>query len=105
MFKCGARCAAMREGRQPHSSPPVVGGEWIARRAPGLANGRGGEGASAVSARTMRSVRDGNIHSLGGDCGYDGAVNRTVVVATSAATEALTKVYGQTALVKELTGR
>jgi len=28
-----------------------------------------------------------------------------VVVATSAAAEALTKVYGQTALVKELTGR
>ena len=37
--------------------------------------------------------------------GYDGSINRTVVVATSAATEALSKVYGQTALVKELTGK
>ncbi len=48
---------------------------------------------------------DGNIHSLGGAFGYDGAINRTVVVATSAATEALDKVYGRTALVKELTGK
>jgi hypothetical protein len=48
---------------------------------------------------------DGNIHSLGGAYGYDGTMNRTVVVATSAITEALTKVYGRTALVAELTGK
>ena len=34
-----------------------------------------------------------------------GTINRTVVVATSAATEALEKVYGRTALVKELTAK
>jgi hypothetical protein len=36
---------------------------------------------------------------------YDGAVNRTVAVATSAAAEALRTVYGQDALLRELTGR
>jgi len=46
---------------------------------------------------------DGNIHSLGGNYGYDGSINRTVVVSSAAATEALDKVYGQAALVKELT--
>jgi hypothetical protein len=48
-------------------------------------------------------VFDGNIHSLGGNYGYDGAINRTVAVSTAAVTEALTKVYGQTGLVRELT--
>ena len=48
---------------------------------------------------------DGDIHSPGQARGHDGAINRTAVVATSAATEALSKVYGPTALVKELTGK
>jgi hypothetical protein len=45
---------------------------------------------------------DGNIHSLGGNYGYDGTMNRTVVVSSAAVTEALRKVYGQSALLKEL---
>jgi hypothetical protein len=48
-------------------------------------------------------VFDGNIHSLGGDYGYDGTVNRAVAVSAAAITEALQKVYGQQRLVDELT--
>ena len=48
---------------------------------------------------------DGNIHSLGGNYGYDGGANRTVVVSTAAITQALDKVYGQQALLKELRAR
>ena len=37
--------------------------------------------------------------------GYDPRVNRSVAVTTAAITEALEKAYGQTRLVKELTGK
>ena len=49
-------------------------------------------------------VFDGNIESLGGDYGYDGTVNRTVSVDSSALLEAMDKVYGAGRLVKEITG-
>ncbi|CAN5876343.1 hypothetical protein BH11PSE1_BH11PSE1_17450 [soil metagenome] len=67
----------------------------------------GNSGSPVVNAKAeiLGAAFDGNIHSLGGDYGYDGSINRTVVVATSAATEALEKVYGQTALVRELTAK
>ena len=67
----------------------------------------GNSGSPVINAKgeVLGAAFDGNIHSLGGNYGYDGAVNRTVVVSTAAATEALEKVYGQTALVKELTAR
>lgn len=67
----------------------------------------GNSGSPVVNAKgeVLGAAFDGNIHSLGGAFGYDGSINRTVVVATSAATEALAKVYGRTALVKELTGK
>ena len=67
----------------------------------------GNSGSPVVNAKAeiLGAAFDGNIHSLFGDYGYDRAINRTVVVATSAATEALEKVYGQTALVKELTNK
>ncbi|TMM48704.1 S46 family peptidase [Qipengyuania marisflavi] len=45
---------------------------------------------------------DGNIHSLGGNYGYDGKLNRTVVVSTDAVQEALENIYPAPALVKEL---
>ena len=65
----------------------------------------GNSGSPVVNAtgEVLGAVFDGNIHSLGGNYGYDGAINRTVVVSTAAATEALAKVYGQEALVRELT--
>jgi hypothetical protein len=48
-------------------------------------------------------IFDGNIHSLGGDYGYDPALNRAVAVDSAALLEALDKVYGATRIVKELT--
>jgi hypothetical protein len=67
----------------------------------------GNSGSPVVNAKgeILGAAFDGNIHSLGGDYGYDGTINRTVVVSTAAATEALQTVYGRAALVRELTGR
>jgi hypothetical protein len=67
----------------------------------------GNSGSPVVNAKgeVLGAAFDGNIHSLGGDYGYDGTINRTVVAATSAATEALEKVYGQTGLLDELLDR
>ena len=48
---------------------------------------------------------DGNIHSLGGNFGFDESVNRSVIVSTAAITEALDKIYGEKALVAELTAQ
>ncbi|MEW6018006.1 MAG: S46 family peptidase [Pseudomonadota bacterium] len=64
----------------------------------------GNSGSPVVNARgeVLGAAFDGNIHSLGGDYGYDGAINRTVVVSTAAATEALRKIYGREALLAEL---
>ncbi len=45
---------------------------------------------------------DGNIHSLGGNYGYDGTLNRTVAVSTAAVEEALKSIYPAPALLAEL---
>ena len=47
----------------------------------------------------------GNIHSLGGNFGYDGALNRTVAVSTAAIQEGLEKIWPAPALVAELAGK
>ena len=67
----------------------------------------GNSGSPLINAKgeVIGAAFDGNIHSLGGDYGYDGATNRTVSVSTAAVTEALSKVYGQDNLVRELTGK
>jgi len=67
----------------------------------------GNSGSPVVNSQgeVLGAAFDGNIHSLGGDYGYDGTINRTVVAATSAATEALEKVYGLTGLLDELLDR
>ena len=67
----------------------------------------GNSGSPVISAKAeiLGAAFDGNIHSLGGDYGYDGSINRTVVVSTAATTEALRKVYGAEMLVKELTAK
>jgi len=49
-------------------------------------------------------IFDGNIHSLGGDYGYDPVLNRAVAVDSAALLEAMDKVYGAGRIVKELTG-
>jgi hypothetical protein len=51
------------------------------------------------------AVFDGNIHSLGGDYIYDGRLNRTVSVASTAIEEALIDVYGADRVVAELRSR
>ncbi len=64
----------------------------------------GNSGSPVVDARgeVIGTAFDGNIHSLGGSFGYDGSVNRTVVVSTAAVTEALREVYNQPRLLREL---
>lgn len=52
--------------------------------------------------RVLGAVFDGNIHSLAGDYYYDGALNRSVTVASTAIRGALIDVYGMRALVVEL---
>ena len=66
----------------------------------------GNSGSPLINAKgeVIGAIFDGNIHSLGGDYGYDGTINRSVAVSTAAITEALRKVYGADGLAAELTG-
>jgi hypothetical protein len=66
----------------------------------------GNSGSPLVNAQgeVIGAIFDGNIHSLGGDYGYDPAINRSVAVSTAAISEALRKVYGDDALATELAG-
>ena len=68
-----------------------------------IIGGNSGSPLIDAKAEVIGAVFDGNIHSLGGDYGYDGAINRAVTVSTAAITEALRKVYGASALADELT--
>ncbi|RIV81359.1 S46 family peptidase [Aurantiacibacter xanthus] len=68
----------------------------------------GGNSGSPVIDRdggVIGAAFDGNIHSLGGNYGYDGTLNRTVVVSTAAIQEALETIYPAPALVAELAAR
>ncbi len=68
----------------------------------------GGNSGSPVIDRNggvIGAAFDGNIHSLGGNYGYDGTLNRTVVVSTAAVQEALEAIYPAPALVKELAAK
>jgi hypothetical protein len=67
----------------------------------------GNSGSPLINAKgeVIGAVFDGNIHSLGGNYGYDPALNRSVSVSTAAVSEALRKVYGAEALADELAGR
>ncbi len=67
----------------------------------------GGNSGSPVIARdgsVLGAAFDGNVHSLGGNFGYDGRMNRTVTVSTQAIQEALVDIYPAPALVAELNG-
>lgn len=66
----------------------------------------GNSGSPLINAKgeVIGAVFDGNIHSLGGDYGYDPTLNRAVSVSTAAVSEALRKVYGADALADELEG-
>jgi hypothetical protein len=66
----------------------------------------GGNSGSPVlnrAAEVVGLIFDGNIQSLGGDFGYDPAVNRAVAVNVGALREALAKVYHADRIVDELT--
>ncbi len=68
----------------------------------------GGNSGSPVidkAGSVIGAAFDGNIHSLGGNYGYDGTLNRTVVVSTDAIQEALEKIYPAPHIVQELKGR
>ncbi|GAA3997190.1 S46 family peptidase [Sphingomonas humi] len=68
----------------------------------------GGNSGSPVidkAGTVIGAAFDGNIHSLGGTYGYDGTLNRTVVVSTQAVQEALEKIYPAPNLVAELRGK
>ncbi len=64
----------------------------------------GNSGSPVVNQRgeVTGLVFDGNIQSLGGDYGFDEAVNRTVAVHSAALLEALDHVYGANRLLAEL---
>ncbi len=65
----------------------------------------GGNSGSPVidrSGAVIGAAFDGNIHSLGGNFGYDGRMNRTVVVSTAAIQTALTTIYPAPGIVAEL---
>jgi len=70
-----------------------------------IIGGNSGSPAIDGQGRVLGAVFDGNIESLGGAFGFDGRVNRTVIVSTAAITEALRKVYGVNDLARELTSR
>ena len=65
----------------------------------------GGNSGSPVidrSGAVIGAAFDGNIHSLAGNYGYDGSLNRTVVVSTDAIQEALEKIYPAPRILAEL---
>lgn len=98
-------------GRDPFKLPPT----WTAARAAVDGNTNldmattndiiGGNSGSPVIGRNGDAIGlifDSNIQALGGDFGYDAAVNRSVAVDTTALMEALTKIYHADRVAKEL---
>ena len=69
-----------------------------------IIGGNSGSPAIARDGSVIGAIFDGNIHSLGGNFGYDGATNRSVAVTTAAVEQELTSVYPSPALLAELRG-
>jgi hypothetical protein len=67
----------------------------------------GNSGSPMVNrkAEIVGLIFDGNIHSLGGDYGFDTALNRAVAVDSRGMMHTLEMIYRADALVKELRGR
>lgn len=68
----------------------------------------GGNSGSPVlnrDAEVVGLIFDGNIESLPGNYWFDGRINRAVSVHTGGIMEAITKIYGEEELAKELRGR
>jgi hypothetical protein len=65
----------------------------------------GGNSGSPVidkDAAVVGLIFDGNIHSLGGDYGFDPVMNRAVAVSSAGITHALARIYGAQRIVDEL---
>jgi hypothetical protein len=67
-----------------------------------IIGGNSGSPLLDAKADVIGTAFDGNLQSLGGDYGYDAAVNRSVVLSSAAIAEALKKIYGADALLAEL---
>lgn len=67
-----------------------------------IIGGNSGSPALNRKGELVGLIFDGNIHSLGGEYGFDPATNRAVSVDARAIVEALRKIYGADRLVDEL---
>jgi hypothetical protein len=102
---------ARATGSEPFKLPP----SWIAAQASlnpsqpfnivttnDIVSGNSGSPVVNRNGEVVGLAFDSNIQALGGDFGYDRAVNRTVAVAVGLLREGLAKVYHADRLVKEL---
>src|SRR5262249_53098144 len=98
-------------GRDPFALPP----SWLAAKGKldpdmhfnfaldtDIIGGNSGSPVVNKDGDVVGLVFDGNIQSLGGDYGFDAAVNRTVAVTGTVLLEALAKVYGAQRIVDEI---
>ena len=67
-----------------------------------IIGGNSGSPMINKDAEIVGLVFDGNIHSLGGEYGFDEKLNRAVGVHSAGMVEALRTVYGATGLLEEL---
>jgi glutathione S-transferase len=101
-------------GRPPFDLPP----SWLAAKnkldlktplnfasTNDIIGGNSGSPVVNKDAAVVGLIFDGNIHSLGGDFGYDETKNRAVAVDSAAILEALAKIYKADRLVRELRPR
>ncbi len=69
-----------------------------------IVGGNSGSPAINAAGEVVGLLFDGNIHSISGSYWFDTEKNRAVAVDTTIIREALTKVYGASALYKEMSG-
>jgi hypothetical protein len=67
-----------------------------------IIGGNSGSPVISKNGEVIGLIFDGNIHSLGGDYGYDGTLNRAVAVHSAGIFAALKHVYRATRLIDEL---
>ncbi len=105
-----------RSAEHKNEEPYVLPKSWLDKKAAldlatpfnfvstnDIIGGNSGSPVINANAEIIGLIFDGNIYSLIGDFYYDETTNRAVAVDARAIVEALTKVYGADALVKELT--
>ncbi len=70
-----------------------------------IVGGNSGSPLINASGRIVGLIFDGNIHSISGSYSFDADMNRAVSVHPAIMKEALTKVYGADALLREISGK